>query len=118
MGLISSPMSDGLTRRVIGPCLRPLVRKAMPRWRVLTAVSCRVAMLSMFVSLRCLRPEICSGPGGEVGRLPARDLVREGNAIAPIRAQVGMGLEISECLRHFARPGEQAGEGLLWDLLE
>src|SRR5438105_15307265 len=78
--------------------------------------SCNVVHLRF--SLRCLRPDIRLCPDGEVGRLAARDPVREGNAIAPIRAQVGMGLEISECLRHFDRPGEQAGEGLLWDLLE
>src|SRR5207245_2558095 len=41
--LISSPTSDGLTSRVIGPCWRPLVRNAMRRALVLTAFTCRVA---------------------------------------------------------------------------
>src|SRR5205085_2698640 len=75
-------------------------------------------VVHLCIPLRGLCRDICSGPGGEVSRLAARDLVREGNAIARIRTQVCMGLEIGEGLRHFGRPGEQVGEGLLWDLLE
>src|SRR5438067_327873 len=78
--------------------------------------SCNVVHLRL--QLRCLRRDICSGPGGEGGGLAARDLVREGNPIARIRTEVRVGLEISECLRYFARAGEQVGEDLLWDLLE
>src|SRR5947209_4669872 len=73
--------------------------------------SCNVVHLRL--QLRYVRRDICSGPGGEGGGLAARDLVREGNPIARIRTEVRMGLEISECLRYFARPREQAGEGRL-----
>ena len=61
--------------------------------------------------------EIHSGPRGELGRFPAYYFVRERNAVARIRAQVGMRFEPGKRRGDLGGTREERGECFPWDSL-
>src|SRR5260221_11571271 len=59
-GLIASPMSEGLTSRVIGPCRWAKVRSAMPRGASAVGMCCRSLSMVSIVSSPLLADAVLS----------------------------------------------------------